>query len=651
MNIYNENRNTKSIKLSQLDVLTETKIICYFCNRDNLKLFTFPKCCHKICISCFYERLFSKHLHELSDSTKLEIKCKCEIGILQQNITDIYKLIKAKAELDKKEEEENLDENSKKLIEGCDCADNDKKIGKKYSEYFCLDCLKYVCQKCKSDSKNVHIKHRVLNSKNLIKLVKDNIRNMKLKNENMNNFINNCDSISEKFEELIGKNFNDTLKKYDDLIKNIKFIKEKYINKFKEELGNYIKIFRIIKIFYLNYYKDKANEFKNIEAEKNNIFKLKYLNNISHEFIDMNLVQKESIGQKINDLNSKIEELKADNEKIINGQFFFEKIKKGYRMGEKFQAHKKFINGLISVNNTIITSSTDFKMKVWDPNYTKNVKQEYKKKIISLLTLKDGNILASSDNNILIYKLNEENNQYEINESLTNHNRYVYALGQLDDGTLVSGSADKKIILYEKKKNSEYYSVKQTLETDMEISDLICINSSRIAYIGNEEGKIKILGAETELKEKKIESTDFKEICELPRHKGTVNCMCRINHDYFVSGGGDTQKRLDHNIYIWKPFENKYKLSQILKNAHLSDVNSIILLRDGRFASSSKDHTIKIWCINMNNVGNQINYVLSQCLNQYNHGLYRLVQLDDDRIVSSTSNNELILWINSDDIF
>ena len=193
MNIYNENRNTKSIKLSQLDVLTETKIICYFCNRDNLKLFTFPKCCHKICISCFYERLFSKHLHELSDSTKLEIKCKCEIGILQQNITDIYKLIKAKAELDKKEEEENLDENSKKLIEGCDCADNDKKIGKKYSEYFCLDCLKYVCQKCKSDSKNVHIKHRVLNSKNLIKLVKDNIRNMKLKNDikNLTDFIQN----------------------------------------------------------------------------------------------------------------------------------------------------------------------------------------------------------------------------------------------------------------------------------------------------------------------------------------------------------------------------------------------------------------------------------------------------------------------------
>lgn len=125
--MYNENRITKSIKLSQLEVETETKIVCYFCNRDNLKLFTFPKCCHKICISCFYERLFSNHIYEFHNNTKLEIKCKCEIGFLQQSITDIYKLIKAKAELDKKEEEENLDENSKKLIEGCDCSDNDKK--------------------------------------------------------------------------------------------------------------------------------------------------------------------------------------------------------------------------------------------------------------------------------------------------------------------------------------------------------------------------------------------------------------------------------------------------------------------------------------------------------------------------------------------
>jgi len=650
MNIYNESRITKSIKLSQLEVETETKIVCYFCNRDNLKLFTFQKCCHKICISCFYERLFSNHIHEFHDSTKLEIKCKCEIGFLQQSITDIYKLIKAKAELDKKEEEENFDENSKILIEGCECSDNDKKIGKKYSEYFCLDCLKYICQECKSDIKNIHIKHRVLNSKNLIKLVKDNIRNMKLKNENMDNFIKKCDNISEKFEDLIGKYFNDTLDKLDDLIKNINYIKEAYINKFKEELGNYIKIFRIIKIFYLNYYKDKANEFKNIEAEKSNIFKLKYLNNISYEFIDMKLEQKESIEKKIEELKSKVEDLITNNENIIKGQFFFEKIKKGYRMGEKFQAHKKFINGLISVNNAIITSSKDFEMKVWDPNYTKNVKQSIQKKILNLISLKDGNILASSEKDILIYEFKEDKKQYEIKESLSNHDRYVYALGQLDDGTLVSGAADKKIIFY-KKNNNFNYSSTQVIETGMEITELVCLNNFRVAYIGSEEGIIKIIGTEADIREKKLVSTDFNEICELPRHKGKVNCMCRINQDYFVSGGGDTKKKLDHNIYIWKPFNNKYKMSQILKNAHLSEVNSIILLRDGRFASSSKDHTIKIWSIDRTNIDNQINYVLSQCLNQYNHGLYKLVQLPDDRIVSSTSNHELIIWINTDDIF
>ena len=400
----------------------------------------------------------------------------------------------------------------------------------------------------------------------------------------------------------------------------------------------------------MNYYKDKANEFKNIEAEKSNIFKLKYLNNISYEFIDMKLEQKESIEKKIEELKSKVEDLITNNEKIIKGQFFFEKIKKGYRMGEKFQAHKKFINGLISINNAIITSSKDFEMKVWDPNYTKNVKQSIQKKILNLISLKDGNILASSEKDILIYEFKEDKKQYEIKESLSNHDRYVYALGQLDDGTLVSGAADKKIIFYKKNKYSNY-SCTQVIETGMEITELVCLNNFRVAYIGSDEGIIKIIGTEADIREKKLVSTDFNEICKLPRHKGKVNCLCRINQDYFVSGGGDTKNKLDHNIYIWKPFNNKYKISQILKNAHLSEVNSIILLRDGRFASSSKDHTIKIWSIDRTNIDNQINYVLSQCLNQYNHGLYKLAQLPDDRIVSSTSNHELIIWINTDDIF
>ena len=36
--------------------------------------------------------------------------------------------------------------------------------------------------------------------------------------------------------------------------------------------------------------------------------------------------------------------------------------------------------------------------------------------------------------------------------------------------------------------------------------------------------------------------------------------MCKLNQDYFVSGGGSISKakKEDYNIYIWKPDGNKF---------------------------------------------------------------------------------------------
>ena len=39
-----------------------------------------------------------------------------------------------------------------------------------------------------------------------------------------------------------------------------------------------------------------------------------------------------------------------------------------------------------------------------------------------------------------------------------------------------------------------------------------------------------------------------------------------------------------------------------------------------------------------------------QVLDDYNHGLYKLIQLPDDRIVSVTSDNALVFWNNTDGI-
>ena len=120
--------------------------------------------------------------------------------------------------------------------------------------------------------------HRIINSKHLIRLIKDNVKKIKLKNKTIDIFQEKCDGLSKLFVDTINNNFNNTIKKIDDLIDSAKTLKEFYIKKYKSEFEIYLATFKCLKLLYLNYYNDKANELKNIEAEKSNIFKLKYLN-------------------------------------------------------------------------------------------------------------------------------------------------------------------------------------------------------------------------------------------------------------------------------------------------------------------------------------------------------------------------------------
>ena len=628
--------------------------ICYFCNRtDNLKIFS---CCsHRICNLCLYERIFSIHIHELQGQITLKIKCKCEIGHLFLKLSDIFKLIKDKNESDEIEAQEN-NNNPQLIIEGCECYKEGNKKGKKFSEFFCLDCLKYICKKCREDIKNRHIMHRITSSKHLVRLIKDNLRKIKLKNKTIDIFHTKCESLSKLFVDIINQNFNNTIKKIDDLIDSAKNLKEFYIKKYKSELGIYLATFKCIKLLYLNYYKDKANELKTIEAEKSNIYKLKYLNSISYEFMDIKINHSQDFDNDISEICENLEKLQTpeENNKFINGKFIFNLIKKGFKMSESLQAHQKYINSLIvNKNNQIITASNDYYMKVWEPNKAKVPKQEEKEKVNNLFCLKNGSILASNKNTLLIFELKKDN-KYAISQSLTIHDKNINATTQLNDGTIISAGSDKKIILWEEDPNNKQYKIKQIIKTEKEVQILLPLNDCKISYAGNDDGIINILGAKIDFNNNiKLKSQQFSEICKLIKLRGIVNCICKLNQDYFVSGGGDNynENKLDHNIYIWKPFGEKYILAQVLFNAHEGDVNSIILLRDGNFASSSKDRTIKIWKRYKKHIDNKINYILHQTLNEYNHGLYKLVQLEDDRIVSSTSTNLLIFWNNTDNIF
>ena len=84
-----------------------------------------------------------------------------------------------------------------------------------------------------------------------------------------------------------------------------------------------------------------------------------------------------------------------------------------------------------------------------------------------------------------------------------------------------------------------------------------------------------------------------------------------------------------------KKENNSFEYSQTLKN-HKANVTSLIQLRDGTFASSSADHTIIIWKEIKNENNNFIEYEMAYTVTDYPHGIYKLIQLEDNRLCGTS---------------
>ena len=632
------------------------KELCSFCNRKLEKLYSFTPCSHKICISCLFEHIFTKYITEFQGQKTIKIYCKCEIGYTEYKLSSILSLLREKKNLELNSPSENGTETVENTKEGCECSadfENGDENTKYFSDYFCLDCLKWICQKCKIDIKNIHYYHRVSKSRYILKFIKDNISRIFLKAATSKQFIEKMNEMVKNFHSLIENNFNDTIKKIDNLIFSAEELKNKYIERYLSQIEDNLRTFEIIKLFYLNYFADKEIESKKINVETNNIYKLKYISNISHEFIDLKLSHLPIFDDKILKIQKQIDSIKLPEIKLFSTEYNFQKISKEYILDEIIPAHDKLITSLIAIDTKLISGSLDYSMKLWDNEtgiykITQSIKT---KQVINLLALKNGKIFLSSlnSNDILIFEFSEKLGSHLVpSQSLSNHDKVVTSLAELDDGKVASSSLDGKIIIWEANENKQY-SLKQVVDVKSQINLLISLDEFKIAYTLGESGIISILKAQEDTKDGKITSKSFEEYCTLEQQKGKVSCMCKLKGGYFVSGGGDTKTKSDHNIYLWSPGINKYTLIQTIFNAHGADINSIILLRDGKIASSSRDRTVKIWEIAM--IDNKINIVINQELNHYGHGLYKLIQLKDDRLVVSSTDNNLVFWRNGDSVF
>ena len=145
----------------------------------------------------------------------------------------------------------------------------------------------------------------------------------------------------------------------------------------------------------------------------------------------------------------------------------------------------------------------------------------------------------------------------------------------------------------------------------------------------------------------KDEENKFIICYRLTKHVGRIRCFLELKNGYLLTGASDAFGKKDRNIIVWKPNDlNGYFYVQTL-SGHLSDINDLILLKDGRVASCSKDRTMRIWKSFIKEEKNNqkvMQFQIDEILSEYKHGIYEMCQLKDGRIFSSSSEFSIVIW-------
>jgi len=272
-------------------------------------------------------------------------------------------------------------------------------------------------------------------------------------------------------------------------------------------------------------------------------------------------INQKSFASGSTDKSIKIWEL--DSDAFVNTFKNVETIKEGLES----------IIALAVLNETkLVISSIDRYIRVFNKSIEIKQINELKgnSKSVQDIVVLDDNLFAScsGDKTILIW-----NNSIPI-FNLTDHTDYVYVLEySRESNLLISGSKDTTIRLWD---TSSSFSLITTLYYHEDSVNSLLILQNQTLISGSCDNKIAVWNLNT-----------FKVNLELEGHTGCVNALVLYNSDkYLVSGSTDT------TIIIWDVLNN-FKITEILKG-HENSVNSIAIYQEN-IVSASSDKSIRFW--------------------------------------------------------
>ena len=229
------------------------------------------------------------------------------------------------------------------------------------------------------------------------------------------------------------------------------------------------------------------------------------------------------------------------------------------------------------------------------------------------------------------------------------HDGAVTCLAVLADGTLVSGSGDHTLRLWDPNTGDclgtlEGHTDWVKAVTALDGYKLVSGSWDRMLRVWDlTTGACRVLGGHTDsvtclcaLGEDRVVSGSDDETLrvwdlstgesrELRGHSGPVTCLCALGDGRVVSGSGDETLRL------WDLSTGE---SRVLRG-HSDMVTAVTALADGRIVSGGKDHSLRLWNLATGE---------SSVLQGHSGAISCITDLGDGRIVTGSWDNSLRLW-------
>lgn len=237
--------------------------------------------------------------------------------------------------------------------------------------------------------------------------------------------------------------------------------------------------------------------------------------------------------------------------------------------------HKGRINVLLKLKNgKIVSAGQDKTIKLWDIENKKPVcsLSGHKSMIWCIGEVEGGKLISgSSDNTLKIWDLNEKKLIGDLITWNTGKNEVSSAI-QLKSGKILlcSGPSLIKFDL-KSKKQEKTIEIKEGIWAMHELK-----NGDVAAGLGN--GNVVILDVKSDLKIK----TQFKKY-----HNKAVSFILELDNGRLVSASDE-----ENNIAVWDPKDSEsiYEIKD-----HTNGISGLAYISGRKFASVSKDNTMKIW--------------------------------------------------------